>query len=123
MIKGIGIDIVEISRIKRMIERWGNRFAQKVFTQREIQLCEMKPDFVQSLTARWAAKEAFAKALGTGWDATFRWREIEILSDPKGKPFMLLSGSMKQAVASARIHLSLSHSNENAIAIVMIEDR
>lgn len=120
--KGIGVDIVEISRIKRMVDRWGNRFAQKVFTPREIELCEKKPNFVHSLAARWAAKEAFAKAIGTGWDAAFRWKEIEILSDLKGKPIVYLAKSMKAATAGSPVLVSLSHSNEYAIAIVMIDD-
>lgn len=106
-----------------MIARWDRRFAQKVFTQREIDLCASKPNFAHSIAARWAAKEAFSKALGTGWDTAFRWKEIEILTDPKGKPVMLLSGNMQKAVAGAYVHVSLSHSNENAIAVVIIEEQ
>jgi len=122
MIVGIGIDVVEISRIKEMEERWGARFAERVFTEEEIAYCSAKSNRAESLAVRFAAKEAFAKALGTGWDGTFQWKDFSIRALSGGKPVAVLSASMQNRLRNTRIHLSLSHSDHYATAVVILED-
>ena len=120
-----GIDLIEIERIARAIERWGDRFLDRVFTPAELAIYRARP---ASLAARWAAKEAVAKLLGVGLrglggagrpEDALAWVEIEVLNDPQGRPALVLHG---RAAARARIlglgpiALSLSHTREHAIA-------
>lgn len=121
MITGIGIDIVTISRFQKLVERYQSKFTQKIFTARELALCEVKANKIESLAARWAAKEAFSKAIGTGWREPFRWKSIEILADDLGKPRLVLAPEIKSVFPIARIHVSLSHTAEYATAIVILE--
>jgi holo-[acyl-carrier protein] synthase len=121
MIKGIGTDIVEVERIKKAIEK--ENLKLKVFSAREIAYCE-KDKFCQSYAARAAAKEAFFKALGTGWRDKMGINEVEILNDELGKPFIELSGETLRVFeqkGGGEIHVSLSHIKEHAIAFVIIE--
>ena len=113
-----GIDIIEISRIKKAIDRWGERFLQRIYTEAELRLYCKKP---QSLAARFACKEAVMKLLGTGRKGA-GWREIETLSRSSGKPLVKLYGrAQKQAekLGIKEIAVSLSHSKEYAIASVV----
>jgi len=126
MILGIGTDIVDISRIKEKItNREG--FRQLVFSEGEIAYCERNKDPYQSYAARFAAKEAFLKALGTGLLITIDLHEIEVKNEDSGKPAiecsLSLSEKIKQAIGTAdfNIHLSLSHTTETAVAFVIIE--
>ena len=112
-----GIDIIEIARIKKAVDRWGERFLRRIYTEAELKLYCKKP---QSLAARFACKEAVMKLLGTGRKGT-SWREIETLSHPSGKPLVKLYGrAQKQAekLGIKEIAVSLSHSKEYAIASV-----
>lgn len=121
MIKGIGTDIVEVERIRKAIEK--PELKQKVFSAREIEYCE-KDKTCQSFAARAAAKEAFFKALGTGWRDKMHINEVEILNDTLGKPYVELSGETLQVFTEkggGEIHVSLSHIKEHAIAFVIIE--
>lgn len=121
MIAGIGTDIVEVERIKRAIEK--EALKQKAFSVREIEYCD-KDKSGESYAARAAGKEAFFKALGTGWRDKMGINEVEILNDELGKPFIELSGEtlkVFQRKGGGRIHISLSHSKENAVAFVIIE--
>ena len=125
MILGLGTDIVAVHRIDRVIK--GNpRFIEKVFSSREQQYCSSKANPAQSYAARFAAKEAFMKALGTGWDEGISWIQIEVINDAKDKPSLQLSGAT-QTLAKSRgmqlIHLSLSHEKDYAIATVILEKR
>jgi holo-[acyl-carrier protein] synthase len=116
----VGVDLIEVERIETMIARYGDRFLTRVFTARELQYCRGQ---VQSLAARFAAKEAVSKALGTGLNG-LAWREIEIVSDARGKPSVQLSGQAAQRAAQMQIKnfaLSLSHTRAHAIAFVVAE--
>ncbi len=118
----IGTDIVEIARIQKAVELWGERFLHRVYTEPELKLCRKKPS---SLAIRFAGKEAVMKALGTGARGV-GWREIEILAEPSGKPVVHLFGRAKDEADSLgidEIAISLSHSNEYAVAFVVGEPR
>ena len=118
----IGIDIIEIGRIQKAIDRWGERFLQRVYTEPELRLCLKKPS---SLAARFAGKEAVMKALGTGAKG-ISWREIEILPDPRGKPLVHLYGKAQnkaEGLGLDRLVISLSDSREYAIAFVVGETK
>ena len=120
-----GIDLIEIERIARAIERWGDRFLQRVYTASELEIYRGR---TASLAARWAAKEAVAKLLGVGLrglggsaraESGLSWTEIEVLSDPEGRPALALYGAAAErfrALALGSIALSLSHTREHAIA-------
>jgi len=116
----IGVDIVEIARIERAIARWGEGFLQRIYTDLELSLYRKKPS---SLAARFAGKEAVIKALGTQ-NKGVRWRDIEILSDPGGKPLVHLYGkawNQASTLGLSNFAISLSHSREYAIAFVVGE--
>jgi len=124
MIYGIGNDIIEISRIKRAIDK-DNGFKEKIFSANEIILCEAKANKYQSYAARFAAKEAFMKAYGTGWADGITWKEIEILNHDNGAPFLKLLNKTKETVLGKdklKFHVTLSHLKEYAIAEVIIEN-
>jgi holo-[acyl-carrier protein] synthase len=124
MIVGTGIDIVDISRIEAAIERQGSRFVRRVFCEREIAYCESRGPRLASYAARFAAKEAAMKALGTGWADGVGWRQIEIVCGEKGAPSLSLSGralERMRELGATRIHVSLSHSESFAVAHVILE--
>ncbi len=122
-IKGIGTDIIEIKRIEKSVEKWGDRFLFRIFSSREIAYARSKQAFfASSLAARFAAKEAVLKALGTGLSGS-NWQEIEITSY-NGVPGVVLKGAVKaraDALGIGRVHLSLSHCGEYALAFVVAE--
>lgn len=117
----VGVDITEIGRVEAALRRWGKRFLDRVYTPAEIEFCRGR---MPELAARFAAKEAVSKALGTGIRG-IAWREIEVLPDSQGKPEVLLKG---RALARARelglnsISISLSHTDQMAIAFVVAAD-
>ena len=118
----IGIDIIEIARIQRVMDRWGESFLHRVYTEPELRLYRKKPP---SLAARFAGKEAVAKALGAR-NKGISWRQIEILADPSGQPSVHLYGKAQNQADSlglANLAISLSHSREYAIALVIGETR
>jgi holo-[acyl-carrier protein] synthase len=124
MIVSIGIDIVEVYRIRRTLERTP-RFGQRVFTQIERDYCDSKGvAAAQSYAARFAAKEAFLKALGTGWRGKITWHDIEIINNELGVPRFNLSGEalkIMQNLGAEKVHLSISHTSEHAVAQVILE--
>ena len=123
MIFGIGIDNIEVKRIKKQIDD-SIRFKEKIFTAKEIKYCESKKNYAESFAVRFAAKEAFLKAIGTGWSNGLQFKDIEILNDNKGKPIIHLQGKTKQIILDnelGNIHISLSHLKEIATAIIIIE--
>jgi holo-[acyl-carrier protein] synthase len=125
MIVGTGIDIVEIERVARSIERFGERFLHRIFTAGEIAYCSRKKNAAESYAARFAAKEAGAKALGTGIQHGVSWQELEVRREPGGRPTLHLSGRAAQIGARLgvrRISLSLTHSTTVAMAAVHFED-
>ncbi len=118
----IGVDIIEIARIQEAVDRWGERFLQRVYTEPELKLCRKKPS---SLTARFAGKEAVMKTLGTGTRG-ISWREIEILAEPSGKPLVRLYDKAQDKaddLGLGELAISLSDSKEYAIAFVVGETR
>ncbi len=124
MIYGIGVDLVHTPRFEKAIERWGGRFIQRVFTPNEVKLCFDRPSPSSAFALRFAAKEAFSKALGMGMKRGLRWREIEVFNDPKGKPGLALQGNSLELCRSRGViasHLSLSDDGEYALAMVVLE--
>jgi holo-[acyl-carrier protein] synthase len=121
VIRGIGIDILEIQRIRRTIERYGDPFLEKVFTPGEIAYCKGKHNMYQHFAARLASKEAFSKALATGWRGAFRWKDVEIINDTSGQPHIRLHGPLRPGLAVSTILVTLSHSDSHVVAAVVIE--
>jgi holo-[acyl-carrier protein] synthase len=124
MIVGTGIDIAEVPRIRRSIERFGDRFLQRVYTAGEIQYCDSKANRAERYAARFAAKEAAMKALGTGWNHGVRWRDCEVVRMPGGRPSISFHGRAAEFAAQLGVRnaaLSLSHTEEQAIAQVILE--
>ena len=124
MIRGIGVDIVKVDRIEQAVERWGNRFLKRIFTAAEIERCQQRARPAQCLALRFAAKEAFAKALGLGMRKGLRWRDIEVVHDHLGKPDLLLHNQAQrllEAMEASRTWLSLSDERESALAVVVLE--
>jgi len=115
-ILGVGTDIVETERIEELCERDGS-FTDKVFTQAELDYSLGKPLKYLHLAARFAAKEAVAKALG----GPFSWKEVEVVNNPDGKPTVNLYGRAKEAAGNARVHLSVSHTKHYASAVAVVE--
>jgi holo-[acyl-carrier protein] synthase len=124
MIVGMGTDLAEIARIARSVERYGERFLERVFTRGEIAYCMAKKNFAESLAARFAAKEAGAKALGTGISFGVSWQEFEVRRAPSGKPSLMLAGralDLAREMGVVNIALSLTHTRELAMAVVVME--
>lgn len=122
MILGIGTDIVEVARIAKSIETI--EFREKIFSAIEIAYCETKTHKAESYAARFAAKEAFFKALGTGWRGGMAFNEVEISNDTLGKPWLRVLGKTAEILAEKNIekmHVSLSHTKATAIAMVILE--
>jgi holo-[acyl-carrier protein] synthase len=122
MIIGIGTDIVEVARIAKSIEKVA--FKKRVFSKNEIVYCETKKNKAESFAARFAAKEAFFKALGTGWRNGMAFNEVEISNDTLGKPILQALGKTAKIIAKKgikNIHVSLSHTGEIALATVILE--
>jgi len=124
MIVGTGIDIAEVPRIAESIERFGDRFLRRVFTEEEIRYCDSKANRVERYAARFAAKEAAMKALGTGWNRGVRWRDIEVFRQPGSRPTIKFHGVAAEFAAklgTKNIALSISHTPELAIANLILE--
>lgn len=124
MIVAIGIDLVEITRIEEVFARRGDRFRERVFTEGEIQYCEHRASKFASYAARFAAKEAAMKALGTGWSDGVGWMDVEVVSGPNGAPALQLHRralERMREIGSTRAHVSLTHSGNLAIAEVILE--
>jgi len=124
MITGIGIDVVQNDRIRDSIQRFGDRFLNRIYTEREIEYCKKcaQPDI--HYAARFAAKEAAFKALGTGWAAGVKWKDVEILRLPSGKPELHLHGEAlthAETAGAKRFHVSLTHDQLVSCAVVILE--
>jgi len=124
MIFGTGVDIAEVARIRQSIERFGNRFLHRVFTEGEIQYCRGKANRFESYAARFAAKEAGMKALGTGWNHGVRWRDIEVVRRKGQRPTIQFHGQaavFAEKLGVKNVALSLTHTSEQALAHVILE--
>jgi holo-[acyl-carrier protein] synthase len=122
MVDSSGIDIVEVRRVKRLVERWGDRFLHRVFTPAEINYCKGKSSPEQSLAARFAAKEAILKAIGTGLSQGMSWTSLEIVNDKNGRPSVNLGKRIKDKIGDKRILISMSHIKEYAVAQAILVD-
>jgi holo-[acyl-carrier protein] synthase len=125
MILGTGIDIAEVHRIRESVERFGDRFLRRVFTENEIRYCEKKVTRFESYAARFAAKEAGMKALGTGWSHGIRWRDIEVVRPQGQRPTLQFHGAAAAIAAklgTKNIALSLTHTSGQAVAHVILEN-
>lgn len=121
---GIGTDIIECLRIAHMIERHGELFIRRVYTEHEITYCSTKKAATQHYAGRWAAKEAVLKALGTGWVRGISWRDVEVRHKLGGAPTVALRGGAKEVLERSgitRMHLSISHCRSHAIAYAIAE--
>ncbi|MGH2574384.1 MAG: holo-ACP synthase [Ignavibacteria bacterium] len=117
MNKGIGIDIVEVSRINNLIEKYGDKFFQRILTPNEINYCKSfsRPDI--HFAGRFASKEAYSKAIGTGISKNFRWKDIEILNDEKGKPY--INHLTENEYSKFRFEISITHTKDYGCAVVI----
>lgn len=124
MIVGTGVDLAEVDRLRKAIERYGERFLERIFTPGEIAYVERRGSRYQRYAARFAAKEAGMKAIGTGWRRGVRWHDFEVANLPSGKPTLKLYGvaaeiAQQQGVRS--VWLSVTHTNTLALAFVILE--
>jgi len=120
MVIGIGIDIIEIERIKRSVDTYGDSFLNKIFTQNELNYCLSKHNKYQHLAARFAAKEAIYKAMASSWEKDITWKSIEITNESNGLPVVKLFGKLNEFISDDKdIKVSLSHS-DNYVACVAI---
>jgi holo-[acyl-carrier protein] synthase len=125
MVLGIGTDLAEVPRIRQSIERYGDRFLHRVYTEWERAYASRKANWAERYAARFAAKEAGMKAIGTGMRGGITWKDFEVINEPSGRPTLRLSGvALKrfQALGAKRISLSLTHTVEMAFAVVILED-
>ena len=123
MIIGIGVDIVQIERVRKLVENY-SEFMHQVFTAREIEFCQAKADSASSYAARFAAKEAMMKALSTGWNEKVNWLDIEVINEEQGNPILKIKGrtlKLMKKMGVYQTHLSLSHERDYALAFVVLE--
>ena len=126
MIFGIGIDTIEVPRIARSIETYGDQFLRRIYSEEEIDYCAKRPHAAEHFAARFAAKEAYAKAIGTGVRWKFAWRDVVVRRHRSGRPYIELRGDMMERArtivqGNLVIQLSMTHTKELAEAIVTIE--
>src|SRR5437660_1317530 len=124
MIVGTGVDVTEVARIKAAVDRFGERFLKRVFTPEEVQYCLAKANPAERLAARFAAKEAGMKAIGTGLRHGVTWHDVEVVRRPGQRPTLKFSGKAAEfasRLGCKRTHLSLSHTADHAIAHVILE--
>jgi len=125
VIVGTGVDLAEVPRIQASIERYGQKFIQRIYTPREIAYVERKANKFERYAARFAAKEAGMKAIGTGWRRGVRWQDFEVANLPSGKPTLLLHGvaaKFAEKLGVKNVSLSLTHTRELGMAHVILED-
>lgn len=124
MILGTGIDLAEVPRIRAAVERYGPRFIQRVFTPKEIAYVERKANKYERYAARFAAKEAGMKAIGTGWRRGVRWQDFEVTNLASGRPTLTFHGvaaEFARRLGVERVHLSLTHTEQYGQAFVILE--
>jgi holo-[acyl-carrier protein] synthase len=124
MIVGVGVDIVDIRRMRQAMERHAERLVQRIYCKGEQDFCRRRHDPVPYFAVRFAAKEALFKALGTGWARGVTWLDVEVRREERGAPVLVLSGKAREIsgqLGVRSIHLSLSHSEDSAVAVVILE--
>ena len=125
MILGTGVDLAEVPRIRAAIEKFGRRFIERIFTDREIAYVERKANKYERYAGRFAAKEAAMKAIGTGWSRGVRWRDLEVANMPTGKPTLMFYGQaadIANRMGVKSVSLSLTHTAQLGMAHVILED-
>jgi holo-[acyl-carrier protein] synthase len=123
-ISGIGVDLVECSRIQHSLDRFGDRFLRRVFTDGEIEYSMSMKFPARHLAARFAAKEAVSKAFGTGIGKSMGWRDIDVHKKPSGEPFLVFTGGAEQLAMERKVKqavITLSHTDNYAVAMVVME--
>jgi holo-[acyl-carrier protein] synthase len=121
VVEGLGIDVVEIARLTQIVDRWGEHFLRKVFTDREIAYARARKNSLHHFAARFAVKEAVAKAVATGWQSGFRWKDVEVENDRRGKPSVVLGGTLKTLLDGASLQVSISHSETIVVGVAIVE--
>lgn len=124
MILGTGIDLADVARVREAIERYGRRFIERVYTPAEIAYVERKANRYERYAARFAAKEAGMKAIGTGWRHGIRWRDFEVVNLPSGRPTLELHGvaaRVAERMGVRRVSLSLTHTSQTGMAFLILE--
>ncbi len=121
MIAGIGVDLVDVERMKSAINAWEDSFLKKMFTNTEITYCSSKKSPYKHYAARFAVKEAVSKAMHTGWSGKFRWQDVEVVNEPSGEPKVNLHGKVATALKGNRVHVSISHTETTVVAFAVIE--
>lgn len=125
MVLGIGTDLAEVGRIRQSVERYGDRFIQRIYTLTEQAYASRKVNTAERFAARFAAKEAGMKAIGTGWSRGVTWRDFEVVNEISGRPTLRLSGvalRIATEMGVQRISVSLTHTAAMAFAVVILED-
>jgi len=125
VIVGSGVDLCEVERIRRVAARFGRRFLERIFTPQEIAYAERKASKFERYAARFAAKEAAMKAIGTGWRKGVRWKDFEVVNLPTGKPTLVFHGKAAEFAARLGVRnvaLSITHTRETALAHVILEN-
>lgn len=123
IIQGIGVDIVDVRRLKKTLDEQGKAFLAKVFTEQEVAYCKARRKSHEHFAARFAAKEAVGKAMQTGWSGQFRWKDVEVVNEPSGAPHIVLYREVAQTLKNCTVHLSLSHTENTVVAFAVIETR
>ncbi|HNY42002.1 MAG TPA: holo-[acyl-carrier-protein] synthase [Bryobacteraceae bacterium] len=124
MIVGTGVDLAEVGRIRESVERFGEKFLHRIYTGREIAYVERKANKYERYAARFAAKEAGMKAIGTGWRKGVRWQDFEVVNLPSGRPTLLLHGvaaEFAERLGVTNVQLSLTHTAQLGLAYVILE--
>ena len=125
MIVGTGIDLAEVDRIADAVERFGDRFLRRIFTDAEMRYCDSKANRMERYAGRFAAKEAAMKAIGTGWRGGVAWTDFEVVRQPGGRPAMVFHGMAAELASKLGVNniaLSITHTKDVAMAQVILED-
>jgi holo-[acyl-carrier protein] synthase len=124
MIVGMGTDLIEVSRVRRSVERYGDKFLHRVYTATELAYAMSKQNFAERLAARFAVKEAGMKAIGTGWRRGVTWHDFEVVNEPGGRPTLRFTGVARriaETLGVARTSVSITHTADMAMAVVILE--
>ena len=125
MILGIGTDLAEVGRIRHSITQFGDRFLHRIYTEKERAYASSKANAAERFAARFAAKEAGMKAIGTGWRHGVTWKDFEVVNERSGRPALMLSGVAREVadrLGVSRVSISLTHTQDMAFAVVILED-
>ena len=121
MVIGIGIDIIEIDRIKESLDEYGDQFLHKIYTESEIKYCLSKKDKYQHLAARFAAKEAIYKAISSNWQSELSWQDMEIINAPNGMPEVKFKGNLEKFLSNDKeLKISMSHSRDYVTCVAIV---